>query len=822
MELFIDNCQADMDQGAGVSISVSVASVTQPEYGRTGYTKRIALLMTARNREIMGDCEQINALKRFNAEMHEARIEHDGCIIMEGYIMLTACEKYDCGGRYVFNIIGSGKKWSVHASRNGLSSLFPDYAITLNAGSIASSWSSSVPVRWLPVLRNRYEPENSSVGLAPAERVLSASDYHPFIHLRSVVHEIFAEAGYTLSSDFIDSTYFDSFYMSGRYTSTDVSVLRQRMDFLASRFGEVSATADGSGRVYADPFTPYNSIGNFVDTANPKEEQNGVTLDGVFTNGGCFRKEGLRVAFVPQQRVTMGFEYKLRYVTGYRIVNRSKLAGFDKIYLGNSHLHEFTITNRFKDRRGEFRGGKEFRCIVCDYASGYNYRLLVDRITNPNADPDNLGPTDYVPVTLAQFSVRSVVVSTTQIATYFNLRLLRAPVGGNYVPYTGEWALYDGYVSETGETEVEVVVRSAAEIITPGSPKYFSSIYFAGAQVGMSFKLKRAEIRPVFQPQPTVGTTLRFSDIAAHGVNRMTVIDALRGMFGLCFYADELEKRVYVEPRERFYRSDVVVDWSDRIDYSRPYVLGDLATEVPATLTWRYRGGDGASASFNVANGGEFGCWSTTIDNPWKEDQERNYENVFFTTSVNSEGVLASSLSASLVNVGDIHAQADAYADDLNFPAKVVRYMGLKRLPDGERWGWPGFANSYPLLAFHYPFALTGITPPTSPAGGGNSIEKESALGYSLCYEERDGATGVHRWWDSLVDTYNNSRRLEVWMKLGPEDIEVLLRPNHLLHDFRAVFRLFIEGEWSDWRLEEIDGYNPAMPSTKCIFIKIV
>lgn len=822
MELFIDDRQADIDQKAGVSVSVSVASVAQPEYGRTGYTKSIMIPMTARNREIMGDCEQINALKRFNAEMHEARIEHDGCVIMEGYIMLTACERYEAGGQYVFNIIGSGKKWTVHATRNGLSSLFSNYSSTLNASTIAGSWRASVPVRWLPVLRGRYEPENSSVGLTPAERVLSSSDYHPFIHLRSVMREIFSQAGYTLSSDFINSTYFDSFYLSGRYTSTDVAVLRDRMGFCASRFGEAAAVADSSGRVFANPLTPYNSIGNIVDTANPKEQKDGVTLDGVFTNGDCVRKNGARIAFIPPYKVAVGFEYKLRYVTGYRIVNRAKLAGFDKIYLGNSHLHEFTLTNRFNDRRKEFRGGKEFRCIICDYASGYNYRLLVDRITNPNADPDNLGPTDYVPVTVAQFSARSIVVSVAQAGNYVNLRLLRAPVSGNYTLFTGEWAFYDGYVTETGQTEVEVTVCSAAETVTAGSPKYFSTIYFAGADPGMSFKLKSAQIRPLFQSQPTDGATLRFSDIAAHGISRMTVIDALRGMFGLCFYADELEKKIYVEPRERFYRSDVVVDWSDRIDYSHPLVLGDLATDVPEVLTWHYRSGDRASATFNIANGGEFGRWSTTIDNPWKEGQERSYMNALFTTSVNSDGVLASAMSASLVNAGDMDTKAGAYSDDLNFPVKVVRYMGLKKLPDGERWGWPGFADFYPLLAFHYPFALTGITPPTSPAGGGNNTEKESALGWSLCYEERGGATGLHKWWDGLVDTYNNGRRLEVWMKLGPEDIEVLLRPNNLMRDFRAVFRLFIEGEWSDWRLEEIDGYNPTIPSTKCIFIKIV
>ena len=73
-----------MDAACPVSVSVSVASVTSPEYGRTGYTKSISIPMTARNRELMGDCEQLMARDRFNASLHTARLEQEGCVIMEG------------------------------------------------------------------------------------------------------------------------------------------------------------------------------------------------------------------------------------------------------------------------------------------------------------------------------------------------------------------------------------------------------------------------------------------------------------------------------------------------------------------------------------------------------------------------------------------------------------------------------------------------------------------------------------------------------------------------------------------------------------------
>ena len=73
-----------------------------------------------------------------------------------------------------------------------------------------------------------------------------------------------------------------------------------------------------------------------------------------------------------------------------------------------------------------------------------------------------------------------------------------------------------------------------------------------------------------------------------------------------------------------------------------------------------------------------------------------------------------------------------------------------------------------------------------------------------------------------LVAVYAGGVRLEAWVRLWPDDIEALIRPNYLMRDFRARFRLYVDGEWSNWRLEEVCDYHPSSPSTRCIFTKIV
>lgn len=813
MELFIDGYHADTDFLTDAHITVSFASVTHPEEGRVGYSKSMSMPMTAVNRQLMGDCEQINACEKFNAKMHEARLEVDGCVVMEGFLKLAGCEKEVHEGRYVFNIVGSSKQWVDYAARTTFSSLFPEYSTTISQAQIKNSWTAATLVRWLPVARNGYEPGAGSVSIQGPERAMSASDYHPFVHCRTLLHRIFSDAGYSIVSDFIDSSYFDSFHMSGRYTTHDVETIRRRMDFKAARFEEVSATANSNGIVYANPNTNYNTIGNIVDTANPDEIRNGKTISGVFDNGGCFVKNGSRVCYVPQYGIKAGFEYNLRYVTTYRIKNREQLCGFDKIYLGDGQTLQLRISNRFEDRRTQFRAGKEFRCMIFDYTAGYVYRLSANKVSSPTQL-----------YTIAQFTNPSAIVSVQGSDTYTNVTLMYALAGSsNFSVFTGQWALYDGYVEERGEVEVEVIVRGKASNITPSSPKYFDTIYFAGAESGMKLKLLKAEVRPIFHMQPTEGDMVSFYDIGVHNINCLSVIKSIGEMFGLCFYTDELEKKVFIEPRDMFYRDDTVVDWSDNLDLSKPLEISEILSEVPGQMTWKYRDGDRATTDFNSENEDTFGALTVDTGNVWQEWDEKVIENHLFSTTINSVGVIASALSASVPNVGDTWKMTSSSVDDLNFTPKIVRYLGMKLLPAGEVWGWPSFETKYPLLAFHYPYPVVGVTKPLSPSGSAvSSLDDELAKGFTLCYEDRDGVAGIHRWWDEVLNTYSSGLRLKAWISISPEDIETFFRPNYLKRDFRARFRLHIEGEWSDWRLEEICDYTPSDSSTKCVFTKII
>ena len=53
--------------------------------------------------------------------------------------------------------------------------------------------------------------------------------------------------------------------------------------------------------------------------------------------------------------------------------------------------------------------------------------------------------------------------------------------GSSYRAYDADWALYDGYVSETGQIDIALTVRSAASEVSASNPKFFHRIHFGVA-----------------------------------------------------------------------------------------------------------------------------------------------------------------------------------------------------------------------------------------------------------------------------------------------------------------------------------------------------
>ena len=788
MELTIDDIRCDIGCEALPAWSWEAAELCDPEALREGRSTVLTLPSTAVNDRVFGYALTPHGARRFNRELHTAVLRHEEQKLLDGHVRLLACHPEEAAACYRIEIRSGAVSWARLAASLPLHQLAVGFSGRLTPSLIAQSWTEGGPVCFLPIRYDDYEDHYHAPTLLEAERILSVDDYHPFLRLADLVEAIVSQGGYRLESDFLTGDFFRSLYMSGAYAQRDTTAAERRMAFFARRRGAAEATANYSGRVYASPFLEVHSVGNLVDALTPQSDEAGEPIEDVFTTGGYLRMEEGALLFRPPVVTDVGFEYRIVYRTDYRIRSRTRLTGFDSVYLGPHAEMPFEIANRFTDRRGSVTGSRAYRLVVFDHAEGDSYRL-----ETPGGS------------VLAAFSERAPLV-TMPASGYAADPVLRYRPGssGSWLRYPGDWALYDGYIGETGRLDVELNLRTAPERVGPSSPKRFDTIYFYGAEPGMTFRLLQpTALKPYFSSRPGVGSTLSFEAIARHGIRQSELLAALGHLFNLRFFTDEEEKRVCIEPADAFYASEEPVDWSDRMVDVRTLSVEEWDNEQHEVRRLGYRAGDGTVERFNAASDEAFGDWSSTSPSMAAKMGCEVRRNPLFAPTLNVTGVYTNAPSASVPAVGD--RDDTESVDAWRFVPRIVRFAGMRELPEGERWSYPAAGRFYPFAAFHH-------------AGG----KAGDGTGFTLCFEDRDGVQGLHRYYDRERAVGDLGLRLRTTLRLSPAEAEGL---RHRSRDGQAgvdsLFRLRIGGEPVRCRLEAVERYEPQNGTARCRFLLI-
>lgn len=789
LTLTIDGTPCPLVEGQSINLGYDSSLLSDIESARTGRRATLSVMATPETDRLFGNASDPLTAEHFHEELHSGEVAVDGVAIFSGAVRLVAARRRHALRTYEVEIIGGAARWAKEAARRRIADAGVSFATVFTPELICAGWESDQPVKFLPVHKDSYELTNSSVSLLPAEKIMMTDDYWPFISVAALTEAIFRDAGYTVESRFFEGDLFRSLYMSGAYASSgDIAGARRNMDFRAGRTSDATATADFFGRVYLSPSVADHTVGNIVDCTDEYIYDGGVPEpSGFYSRNGCFALENGEAVFRPLTAVTVGFEYSIAYVTDHVIASRTALRGFDTLHLGNGTTVPFTIANRYADHRDNLQPDHGYQLIIFDFNDKYTYRFSC--LLNGSSR------------NIATLTARMTPVTVPAAASASDPVLMRAPKGStNFEPCTEDWALYSGYISERGKTELEITVRTPPERLSPASVKRFNQIFFDGAQSGMSFTLlKRTTVRPLFTSAIGYGSTVRFADIAALGVRQHVFLEALAHMFNLRFCTDEAAKKVYIEPYADFFNGGIV-DWSGRADSDTVEVLADPSRGVHESQTLAYRAGDGTVSRFNTANGDAFGEWVFKPLSLATLEGDKRSENPLFAPTMVADRVYADALSAKIMQVCD--RDDDDTDDSQPFVPRIVRYCGLHSLPEGERWGYPFSRAEYPFAAFHYT--------------GDSEVE-----GFTLCFEDRDGLTGLNRYHLAQLSAEGCGPRLTLSLHIHPEEIAGLFDGSGDRPCVRSLFRLDAGQQPALYILESIEDYDPAKPLARCTFLKV-
>lgn len=777
VKLYIDGKPVEMPEDIKLDVSISLEDVKRPGKAEDKM-HTIAIPITPGNREIFGHSEQIMAADKFNRAEHRGVIVSEGIEIAKGSVKLISCEEGgDGAGRYIIRLTVPVPGWIKSAKETILRKTGIPFGAMISGELVKNSWTSDSAVKFLPVRRDIYEEPEYEYEVPPV-KIMTYEDYHPFVHLRSILKSIVGHAGYNISSKFINSEMFDSLYVSGYYPEKNVELLKARMDFFAGKLNDSATKANEEGVVYTTPYRA-NSVGNIVDTADPTVSEDGSRIEGAFSNGGCFRSEGERVAFVPSQDVAVGFEYRLRYKTGFTVKSATELKGFDKIRLESGEVHQVKVYNRMNDVKAVSSGQRQYAACVFGYDPNKSYRLMVD------GSP--------IAITAAQQQVT--------LPAYASVKNMQENPGSGYTNISS-WALYhyQDFIEATQDVEVFVTLRSAPAFRRGGQHVYFDNVQFRGGDPGASLTLQKgSSLRPVFYANPMEGSDVEFGEIFAHENKQIELVDAVKHMFNLYFLTDDQTKTVFIEPRDAFY-NDKITDWPDKVDHGKPVISEEMGNDTEKSVTLLYTDLDGTVMRSNEANKSKYAAWRWDNKSVSAKDKELLSVNPLFAPTLNEEGGFPQARSASMMKTGDRDGRTDGKNDgSLNFAPKICRYMGMRNLGGGESWGYPSYGNQYPYAAFH-----------DGEAGG-----------FTLCFNDHEQKEGLHRYHDSEMEAVNGGKKITAHLYLTAADIYNLMHPADNVVDFRSLFRLKLSGEDVMCRLALVEGYDPdSYGSTKCVFIK--
>lgn len=286
-------------------------------------------------------------------------------------------------------------------------------------------------------------------------------------------------------------------------------------------------------------------------------------------------------------------------------------------------------------------------------------------------------------------------------------------------------------------------------------------------------------------------------------INQDDLLISLKKAFNLYFYTDEINKTVYVEPRDTFYTEDAE-DWSSKVDLSKDISITNLGGSLNKKIKFRYNedtndryvtlkekelfGGEPLdSIEIDVSNkSASEGVTTRTID--------------VFAPTFMGKGILFAP-SAKIPKLWDSDSEERPAKKMEEWTPRLLYYKGKTGISAAETYTFEGVNyNYYPEFTTNY-IDLSG-----SSLTHNNSLSwSDTSFGYGL----------KSRYYQNTIDTINNSRALTMHLYLNSVDIQNL--------SFRRPKYIEINGNGDYYHLEAINNYVPGkIRSVECRLVKVI
>jgi hypothetical protein len=777
-ELYINGERIELLESLDPNLTFNIADIAKPDQRKADFSKTINLPGSKKINKIFEHIFELGAdLQTFNPNNKTDVIYLvNGEIAIDGFLRLMSINNTD--GEIVYNcvIIGRVGNFIYDLQDSKLEDLdLSSLDHTYTKANQAATWNYPLTTDYVYPMINY---DRNYAGLAFSEN-WDVEDFFPAIKAKKYIDAIFDEVGYSYTSNFFDSAFFNTLIIP--FNSRDFKI--GESGILNRIFIADTPQIQGTSNTYVNPTEYLGSINTFDDD------------DIKFTN---------------------------EVYDAANVYNNT--TGVFEIQAGKSGYYDI---NGMLQLQGEFTApatGGPWRL-----ASGIHGFIKVNKYDASNTfistlDSQTFGITEDSSVTVvAGATITTPASPTTPSVNYYYPDQL-AFSGDVFIPYpigtSGQGVPYDltnknsicnkFYVSannvylEAGQ-KVKVVLEYAVRRQFPLiSPDFWLSS--TAGSTGNGYKLNILSgylYNEMVNTNISDGNLISMSETTPRNIKQRDFIMSIIKMFNLYLQPDPDDKKnLIIEPRDDFYTTDVV-DWSEKLDNSQSLESNPMGALNHKEYLYTYKQDKDYYNDLYFNTYAEvYGQEDFEIQNEFLKDEYKT--EIIFSPTPNVGQEWYDRVIPTIIKFDDKNGVQRTESN-----IRILQWGGMK--DTDQIWTHSDKSGSTTNYT-NYPYAGMWDDPYSPTQVLEFDLSKEiyysNVFNNIVTFTDNTLFNKYHlKFLQEIVDT--NSKVVTGYFYLTPSDINNL--------SFKKQY--YFGGQY--FRLNKVENYNPRRPVTKCEFLKL-
>jgi len=782
-ELYINGESVELIESLNPNLTFNIADIAKPDTRQADFSKTIKLPASKKINKIFEHIFELGAdLQTFNPNLKTDVIYLvNGETQIDGYLQIKSISETD--GEIVYNCVIIGRVGNFIADLNDneltdldLSSLDHVY----NKTNQAATWNYPLTTDYVYPMIN-YDINYGGTALGYSEN-WTVEDFFPAIKTKKYIDAIFSAAGYTFTSNFFDSTYFNSLiipFSSKNFVLGETPVLTRIFEANTPKIQSTSNTYVNPTES-SDPTSfgqePIVYITEVRDSGNVYNNSTGVFeiqagKNGYYDITSMLQLQGEFTA--PSGTPNTGSTYTLSSgIGGFIQVNKYNSSG---VFVSTLDEISYVIT----DVTTTISPGATLVTAAAPTTASINYHsagFAVNGITNEGFLSNDFWNSNSI---CNKFSVTASNIYL-EVGEKVKIELL----------YSSKPLLY--FVNQNNFGWFKDSGYSGANL----------SDFYSGGSYKLNILSGYAKTE-LINRNIIEGNTVDMSNSVPRKVKQKEFFMSLVKMFNLYVQPDPNNKKnLLIEPRDDFYSNDII-DWSTKLDKSQALESNPMGALNAREYLYTYK------QDKDYYNDLYFNSWNEVYG-----QQDFKINNEFIKNTHKTEVIFSPT-----PNVGqywyDRVLPTIIKFDDKNgvqrteSNIRILQWGGMKST--GQQWlhndksGTGTVYTTYPYSGmYNDPYTPTELL----------EFDITNEIYYSNVFDKIvtfSNNTLFNKYYVKFINeiTDVNSKIVSGYFYLTPSDVKNL--------SFKKQY--YFGGQY--FRLNKVENYNPSNPLTKCEFLKL-